>query len=83
MKWQDITFKDKFGFIISIASFIVGTTMSFIGMLLPPKGMIDNSVLMCTGEFLSLCAVYSGLTTYTSIFTKTIDSKINKHQQND
>ena len=80
MTWKEIPFKDKFGFIISIVSFIVGTTISFIGMLLPPMGIIDNSVLMCAGEFLSLCAVYSGLTTYTSIFTKTINSKINKLQ---
>lgn len=80
MTWQETSIKDKFGFIMSIISFIVGTAMSFIGLILPPIGIIDNSVLMCTGEFLSLCAVYSGLTTYTTIFTKSITNKINKMQ---
>lgn len=78
MTWKEISFKDKFGFIMSIVSLIIGTVLCFVGLLLPPPGIIDSSVLMGSGEFLSLCAVYSGLTTYTSVFTKKIDSKINQ-----
>lgn len=78
MTWKEISFKDKFGFVMSICCLTIGTILCFVGLLLPPPGIIDSSVLMGAGEFLSLCAVYSGLTTYTSVFTKKIDSKINQ-----
>lgn len=78
MTWKEISFKDKFGFIMSVCCLFIGTLLCFVGLLVPPTGIIDNSVLMGTGEFLSLCAVYSGLTTYTSVFSKKIDSKINQ-----
>lgn len=76
MTWKEISFKDKFGFAMSVSCLTIGTILCFVGMLLPPPGIIDSTVLMGSGEFLSLCAVYSGLTTYTSVFSKKIENKI-------
>lgn len=78
MTWQEISFKDKFGIVMSICCLSIGTILCFFGLLLPPVGIIDNSVLMGTGEFISLCAVYSGLSTYKTAFTKKIENKIEK-----
>lgn len=63
-KWSDLSIKDKIGYIISISAFIVGTILVFIGMILPPMGIIDNSVLMALGEFFTLSAVFLGINVY-------------------
>ena len=48
---------------VSVASFIVGSTLTFLGLFLP-TGVIDNSVLVAVGQFLTLCAAGLGLKEY-------------------
>ena len=56
--------RDKVIIIISVASFIVGVVLTFLGLLLPPLGVIDNSVLVAVGQFLTLCATGLGVKEY-------------------
>lgn len=49
---------------VSISSFIVGTALIFMGLFMPPKGDINNSVLVGTGQFLSLTAGGLGIKQY-------------------
>ena len=56
--------RDKVIIIISIASFAVGVVLTFLGLLLPPLGVIDNSVLVAVGQFLTLCATGLGVKEY-------------------
>ena len=56
--------RDRVIIIISIASFIVGVVLTFLGLLLPPLGVIDNSVLVAVGQFLTLCATGLGVKEY-------------------
>lgn len=49
---------------VSVASFIVGSTLIFLGLFLPPTGKIDNSVLIASGQFLTLCATGLGVKEY-------------------
>ena len=49
---------------VSVASFIVGCTLTFLGLFLPPTGVIDNSVLVAVGQFLTLTAAGLGLKEY-------------------
>ena len=49
---------------VAIASFVVGTVLTFLGLLLPPIGVIDNSVLVAAGQFLTLCATGLGVKEY-------------------
>lgn len=50
--------------IVSVASFIVGVVLTFLGLLLPPMGIIDNSVLVAVGQFLTLAATGLGVKEY-------------------
>ena len=61
--------KDKVIVGVSIASFVVGVILTFLGLLLPPMGVIDNSVLVAVGQFLTLAATGLGVKEY-------IDGKI-------
>lgn len=49
---------------VSVASFIVGVVVTFLGLFLPPVGVIDNSVLVAAGQFLTLCATGLGIKEY-------------------
>ncbi len=49
---------------VSVASFVVGSALTFLGLFLPPTGVIDNSVLVAVGQFLTLCAAGLGLKEY-------------------
>ncbi len=50
--------------IVSVASFIVGVALTFLGLFLPPMGIIDNSVLVAVGQFLTLSAAGLGVKEY-------------------
>lgn len=56
--------KDNIIVYVAVASFIVGTVLTFLGCLLPPVGQIDNTVLVALGQFLTLCAAGLGLREY-------------------
>lgn len=56
--------RDKVIIVISVASFVVGVVLTFLGLLLPPLGVIDNSVLVAVGQFLTLCATGLGVKEY-------------------
>lgn len=56
--------RDKVIIVISIAAFVVGVVLTFLGLLLPPLGVIDNSVLVAVGQFLTLCATGLGVKEY-------------------
>ena len=51
---------------VGVASFVVGVTLTFLGLFLPPTGVIDNSVLIAAGQFLTLCATGLGVKEYVS-----------------
>lgn len=49
---------------VSVTSFVVGITLTFMGLFLPPTGVIDNSVLIAVGQFLTLAATGLGVKEY-------------------
>ena len=56
--------KDSVIVAVAVASFLVGTTLTFLGLFLPPTGVIDNSVLVAVGQFLTLAAAGLGVKEY-------------------
>jgi len=49
---------------VSVSSFVVGVVLVFLGLLLPERGSIDQSVLIAVGQFLALAATGLGLKEY-------------------
>lgn len=56
--------KDSVIIAVSVASFIVGVVLTFLGLFLPPTGIIDNTVLIAVGQFLTLAAAGLGVKEY-------------------
>lgn len=86
MGWNDLSFKEKVGYSISISSFLMGIVITLMGMLLPPIGSIDPTVLTASGEFLSLSAVLLGIHQYVSSekhsLNRTLKDLIDKLDEN-
>ncbi len=72
------SFKARYGYILSMLSFLVSVVLVFCGLFIPPAGTISAGVLTATGEFLSLCAVAAGFDTYFTIKTEGIESRVEK-----
>lgn len=58
---------------VAVASFVTGVVLTFLGLLLPPIGAIDNSVLVATGQFMTLAAAGLGVKEY-------VDASITKER---
>ena len=56
--------KDSIIVAVSVASFLVGVVLTFLGLFLPPTGEIDNSVLVAVGQFLTMTAAGLGIKEY-------------------
>lgn len=56
--------KDSIIVAVSVAAFLVGVVLTFLGLFLPPTGEIDNSVLVAVGQFLTMAAAGLGIKEY-------------------
>lgn len=72
--------KDSVIVAVSVVSFIVGVTLTFLGLFLPPTGVIDNSVLVAVGQFLTLAATGLGVKEYVD---GSITRQRMKHESNE
>jgi len=46
---------------MSVASFVAAVLFAAAGLLLPPQGEIDGSVLLLVAQLLVLCATFLGI----------------------
>lgn len=59
-----------------IASFILGWVMTIAGFIVPPLGVVDNSVIVILGQALTYSAVGVGLKEYGELQSRKIDELI-------
>ena len=55
---------------IAITSFICAILFACAALLIPPKGVIDSSVLVLIAQLLVLCATFLGVDSYVDIIKK-------------
>lgn len=52
---------DKIKLILAVLAFVVAVVIGFIALFVPPKGVIDSSVLWFTSQLLVFVATMLGL----------------------
>ena len=62
--WKNINIKDKIAYISAIAAFIIGWGLTITGFIVPPLGMITDSVLWVLGQALVYAASVFGVGMY-------------------
>ena len=75
--------RDKVIIVISVASFVVGAVLTFLGLFLPPTGEINNGVLIAVGQFLTLCATGLGVKEYVDGRIITEELRHSRHKGGD
>ena len=63
-KWKDLGVRTKLLYISACLAFIGGWVLTFWGFSLPPKGVVDNSVIVILGQCLTYAAAAFGLGEY-------------------
>lgn len=61
---KKINIKDRISLSTAIASFVLGWVITFWAFLLPPKGVVDQSVLIVFGQALLYCGTVFGISGY-------------------
>lgn len=56
--------------VIAIASFICAILFACAALLIPPRGVIDSSVLVLIAQLLVLCATFLGVDSYLNIIRR-------------
>ena len=52
---------------LSVAAFVSALVFAGLGMWLPPRGIIDASILILVAQLLVLCATFLGIKDYKDI----------------
>lgn len=52
---------------LALASWVVAVMLAVVSLLLPPKGVIDSSVLILVAQFLVLSATFLGVESYVNL----------------
>jgi len=69
-----LTPQEKLRYITVVVSFTIGWCITIAGFIVPPMGIVDNSVLFILGQALAYCAVGVGLKDYVDVSIKKMKS---------
>lgn len=64
MKWKELTFKDKLSYIFAISAFTIGWLVTIAGFIIPPMGVVHETVLWILGQSLLFSGSIVGISQY-------------------
>lgn len=67
-------------FFTAMALLVVGCTLYFLSMYIPPMGVIDSSVLGASGELFAVAGGLWGISAYTMIKIHEIDNHVKRRK---
>ena len=65
-KWKDLGVKNKIAFVTAVGAFIIGWGLTIAGFIVPPVGVVADSVLWILGQSLVYAASVFGVGMYVS-----------------
>ncbi len=78
--WRDLDIKTKVAYISAIVAFVVGWGLTIAGFIVPPVGVITESVLWVLGQALVYSASVFGVAMYTTGQVKAMKREIREYQ---
>ena len=75
-KWKDLDIKNKVAFITAISAFVIGWGLTIAGFIVPPLGMVSDSVLWILGQALIYAASVFGVGMYVGSEVKRMKGEI-------
>lgn len=74
--WNSLDFKSKLSYVLCIASFIIGVTLTVAGFLVNPLGEVHASILTSLGVFLTFSGSIIGIAQHYSMELEKFKSDI-------
>ena len=78
-KWVDLNIKEKLAIITACAAFALGWVMSIASFIVPPLGIVSDSVLWILGQSLIYSASVFGITAYFRSETIQLKRDVDRH----
>ena len=69
-KWKNLSAKDKVALTTAVISFVLGWILVFASFIVPPLGIVSDSVLLILGESMIYTASVLGIYSYFSASIK-------------
>lgn len=79
LKWNDLTYKERLGYIFASACFALGWLITFIAFFVEPVGDVSNSVLYILGQALLFSGAIVGIGQYFNMEVQNYKSEIRRY----
>lgn len=79
--WRELPIKDKAALVTACVSFVLGWLIVFVGMMLPPQGEVDGSVLTAFGTALLYTAGILGVAMYFKTGNSEVMNNLLEHME--
>lgn len=78
-KFDKMTMKEKLAYGTCIAAFVMGWGLTIAGFIVPPVGIISDSVLWVLGQSLIYCASVIGISSHYGSEVRNFEKKISDY----
>lgn len=82
-KWRDLDIKNKIAFTTAICAFLIGWGLTIAGFIVPPLGVVSDSVLWILGQALIYAASVFGVGMYVGGEVKRMKGEISRFMRNE
>ena len=82
-KWRDLDIKNKIAFTTAVGAFLIGWGLTIAGFIVPPVGVVSDSVLWILGQALVYAASVFGVGMYVGGEVKRMKGEISRFMRNE
>jgi len=80
-RWKDLDIKTRVAYISAVVAFVAGWGLTIAGFIVPPLGLVSDSVLWILGQALVYSASVFGVALYTTGAVKQMKREIRDYEQ--
>lgn len=78
-KFDKMTMKEKLAYGTCIAAFVLGWGLTIAGFIVPPVGIVSDSVLWVLGQALMYCGAVIGISSHYGSEVRNFEKKISDY----
>lgn len=81
-KWKDLDIKSRIAYLTALAAFVIGWGLTIAGFIVPPMGVVADSILWILGQSLVYAASVLGVGMYVGGEVKHLKGEIKRFMRN-
>ena len=81
-KWRDLDVKNRIAYLTALAAFVIGWGLTIAGFIVPPMGVVADSILWILGQSLVYAASVLGVGMYVGGEVKHLKGEIRRFMRN-